>query len=116
MNKPVAVFAALTVLWSLNGAPAFRSALQDGDVKAQGAAERSTDCTAKSTPQGFSRIFISADGAANRRGSQKGLGSTASDPYDGSTAEKFDTILRSRSEANQQNLIVCIGPGTFQTG
>jgi hypothetical protein len=73
------------------------------------AANLSDDCAAKSPPRNFSRIFI-----ALRPGSKAGSG-TASDPYDGSTAERFDALLRSRSEANQQNLIVCIGPGTFQT-
>ena len=72
-------------------------------------AKVSTDCTTKKPPQDFSRIFISYYSKG-----QAGAGS-ANDPYDGSTAEKFDAILRDRSEGNQQNLIVCIGPGTFQT-
>ncbi len=72
------------------------------------------DCSAKQVPQGFSRIFIESHVASHATNSKSKAG-TASDHYDGSTAEKFDTILRSRSEAHQQNLIVCIGPGTFET-
>ncbi len=115
MNKLAVVLVALIGSLNWNGTLAVRPALQDGNANTPGAADRATDCTARSTPQGFSRIFITSDGASSRRGSQKSLGSTASDPYDGSTAEKFDAILRSRSEASQQNLIVCIGPGTFKT-
>src|SRR5437660_1463348 len=75
----------------------------------------SSDCTVKNLPQGFSRIFIALNPAGSAQPASSGGSGTLSDPYDGSTAEKFDGILRSRSEANQQNLIVCIGPGTFQT-
>jgi hypothetical protein len=80
-------------------------------VSAQSAAP-SSDCTAKQAPQGFSRIFIASRVTAAPR--QAGSG-TASDPYDGSTAQKFDGVLRTRSEAHQENLIVCIGAGTFET-
>ena len=34
---------------------------------------------------------------------------------DGSTAQKLDAILRIRSESGVTNLVVCIGPGNFQT-
>ena len=115
MNNAAAVVIALIGFGVWNSTSAFPTAVQDGNANAQAAPDRSSDCTAKIVPQGFSRIFITSDGSASHRGNQKSLGSTASDPYDGSTAEKFDTILRSRSEANQQNLIVCIGPGTFKT-
>ena len=37
------------------------------------------------------------------------------DPFDGSTKQKFDKILRDRSESGVADLIVCIGPGTFET-
>jgi hypothetical protein len=68
----------------------------------------SPDCRGK-TPAGYSRIFISyrADG-------KLGTG-TALDPFDGSTAQRFDALLRTRSESGMTNLVVCIGPGTFQT-
>jgi hypothetical protein len=60
-------------------------------------------------PGGYTRIFI-----AFRNDGKSGAG-TASDPFDGSTAEKFDTLLRSRSEAGVTHLVVCLGPSTFQT-
>lgn len=76
--------------------------------KGVGLPEISSQCSG-ATPQGFSRIFI-----ALRTNGRPGSG-TARDPFDGSTPQKFDTVLRTRSEAKQQNLIVCIGPGTFKT-
>jgi hypothetical protein len=66
------------------------------------------DCSGPA-PSGDTRIFIAA-----RSDGKPGTGSP-SDPFDGSTAEKFDTALRTRSEGGITNLIVCIGPGTFQT-
>jgi hypothetical protein len=68
----------------------------------------SRDCSGK-TPDGYSRIFI-----AYRVDGKSGSGS-ASDPFDGSSVPKFDAFLRSRSESGMINLVVCIGPGTFQT-
>src|SRR5947209_2373577 len=68
----------------------------------------SSECTG-AAPQKFSRIFI-----ALRTDGRTGSG-TATDPFDGSTAQKFDTVLRTRSEAKQQTLIVCIGLGAFKT-
>jgi hypothetical protein len=68
----------------------------------------SPDCSVK-TPAGYSRIFI-----ANRADGKLGTG-TASDPFDGSSAQRFDALLRTRSESGMTNLVVCIGPGTFQT-
>ena len=107
----------------LSAQPPAQSAAQSSDsgdrYHGQQAVKLSSDCTIKDLPQGFSRIFISFLANASKSntpatGHQAGSG-TAKDPYDGSTAEKFDGILRSRSEAHQQNLIVCIGPGTFET-
>jgi hypothetical protein len=69
---------------------------------------RSQDCSG-SVPAGYTRIFI-----ADRHDGKPGTGSP-SDPFDGSTADKFDKLLRSRSEGGVTHLIVCIGPGTFQT-
>jgi hypothetical protein len=68
----------------------------------------SKDCS-ESVPTGYTRIFV-----AYRNDGKPGTGSP-SDPFDGSAAEKFDTILRTRSESAVHKLIVCIGPGTFQT-
>lgn len=68
----------------------------------------SKDCSG-SVPTGYTRIFIAA-----RSDGKPGTGSP-SDPFDGSAAEKFDAVIRGRSESGVTQLIVCIGPGTFQT-
>ena len=81
----------------------------------------SQDCTVAAVPANFTRIFI---GTPARGGPQSGT--SAQDPLDGTTAQKFDTILRSIAEGENptwgtqrniapQNLIVCIASGTFQT-
>lgn len=82
---------------------------QSGDKDA-GFASRfaSSDCSGRA-PIGYSRIYI-----AYRADARSGTG-TASDPFDGSTAQKFDTLLRTRSENGVTNLVVCIDSGTFQT-
>jgi hypothetical protein len=103
------VLALLVGLLASNSNLASQSANGAQSLSDVGAPVTSSDCTAARPPQNFSRIFIAA-----QTEKQNGSG-TASDPYDGGTAEKFDTLLRARSEANQQNIIVCIGPGTFQT-
>jgi hypothetical protein len=80
----------------------------------------SQDCTV-AVPQGSTRIFI---GTPVRGGQQSGT--SFDDPLDGSSAEKFDTILRTISEGKHptwgtqtniapENLIVCLTSGTFQT-
>jgi hypothetical protein len=70
---------------------------------------------------GFTRVYV---GAANGK---DGSGNSATDPRDGSTADKFDAVLRCFAEGcsdagkggkaitKTENLIVCLGPGTFQT-
>src|SRR5580698_2570501 len=68
----------------------------------------SPDCSGPA-PTGYTRIFV-----ADRRDGTPGTGGP-SDAFDGGTAEKFDTLLRSRSESGVTKLIVCVGPGTFQT-
>ena len=77
--------------------------------KGVGLPEVSQECGPDAPPKDYTRIFI-----ALRRDAKPGTGQ-ADDPFDGSSAQKFDSLLRTRSEANQRNLIVCIGPGTFQT-
>jgi hypothetical protein len=77
--------------------------------KGVGTPELSSDCQPAARLKDYTRIFI-----AQRTDGMAGSG-TADDPFDGSTAQKFDALLRSRSEAGQQNLIVCIGPGKFLT-
>src|SRR5579864_7689983 len=81
----------------------------------------SQDCAVAAVPANFTRIYI---GKPASGGSQSGT--SAKDPLDGTTAQKFDTILRTIAEGNYptwgaqqnippQNLIVCIASGTFQT-
>jgi len=81
----------------------------------------SQDCTVPTVPADFTRIFI---GTPARGGQQSGT--SANDPLDGTTADKFDTILRTIAEGERptwgaqkniapENLIVCIASGTFQT-
>lgn len=68
----------------------------------------SSDCSGPS-PAGFTRIFI-----AYRSDGNPGTG-IVSDPFDGSSPDKFDTLLRTRSESGVTHLIVCMGPGVYQT-
>jgi hypothetical protein len=79
------------------------------------------DCTtpANALPAGATRVYIAL------RNGQDGSGNSMTDARDGSTAAAFDTILRCYSEgcnntsgkpvAKTDNLIVCLGPGTFST-
>ncbi|HWX54514.1 MAG TPA: hypothetical protein VN176_07965 [Verrucomicrobiae bacterium] len=83
----------------------------------------STDCTRETAkvPRGFTRVYI------GQRNGQDGPGASWSDARDGSTAESFDKVLRCFSEGCQdsdnrgksvpktEKLIVCIGPGVFQS-
>lgn len=80
----------------------------------------SQDCVVP-VAAGFTRIFI---GTPAHGGQQSGT--SFDDPLDGSSAEKFDAILRSISEGQHptwgtqtniapENLIVCMTSGTFQT-
>lgn len=80
----------------------------------------SSDCTG-AAPAGFTRIFI---GAPAPGGSQSGT--SADDPLDGTTADKFDTILRTIGEGGHptwgaqqnigpENLVACVESGTFET-
>jgi hypothetical protein len=81
---------------------------EGGSQTAFAAGFASSDCHGP-VPFGYTRLFI-----AYRSDRKSGTG-TASDPFDGNTPQKFDTLLRSRSEAGVTNLVVCIGPGAFQT-
>src|SRR6185369_13927254 len=85
--------------------------------------ERPDDCSSpgESLPQGASRVYIAL------RNGVDGSGASMADARDGSTVTTFDTILRCYSEgctgpqnsrkpvAKTENLIVCLGPGTFST-
>jgi len=90
---------------------------------APSATQVSSDCSADAgaLPAGASRIYIAL------RNGQDGSGATLADARDGSTPAAFDTVLRCLSEgctdannpqksvAKRENLIVCLGPGTFST-
>ena len=80
----------------------------------------SSDCTVPVQAQ-FTRIYI---GTPSPGGQQSGT--SALDPLDGTTADKFDTILRTIADGQRptwgtqtqippENLVVCIGPGVFHT-
>src|SRR5262249_44809758 len=82
----------------------------------------SADCTedAARLPKGYSRVFIA------QRNGKDGSGRSLNDARDGSTAANFDAVLRCLSEgcpagqgekpvAKTEKLIVCIGPGVFQS-
>ncbi|HEX3156271.1 MAG TPA: hypothetical protein VHV32_16710 [Candidatus Angelobacter sp.] len=83
----------------------------------------SPDCSAdaKSLPQGTTRIYIALTNGKD------GPGTSMAEARDGSTVTRFDTILRCFSEGcteqqnsgvavpRTENLIVCLGPGTFWT-
>jgi len=83
----------------------------------------SSDCTAKaaSLKKGSTRVYIGLRGGAD------GSGKSMADARDGSTVAAFDSILRCYSEgcadpanpkksaARTENLIVCLGRGTFRT-
>lgn len=82
----------------------------------------SADCSvpAASLPTGVTRVYIAL------RGGKDGSGKSARDARDGSTVDSFDRILRCYSEGcsdadprksvpRTENLIVCLGPGKFET-
>ncbi|MFI5103511.1 MAG: hypothetical protein ACHP79_01190 [Terriglobales bacterium] len=78
----------------------------------------SADCTLPDSAltAGTTRVYIAL------RNGQDGSGHSADDARDGSTATSFDTILRCFAEgcaspavAKTDNLMVCLGPGTFAT-
>jgi hypothetical protein len=118
--------------WSLSSGIALLLLLIAGAASAQSqakpaekedAAFPSTDCTAKaaSLKKGSTRVYIGL------RGGVDGSGRSMADARDGSTVAAFDSILRCYSEgcadpanpkksaARTENLIVCLGPGTFRT-
>jgi hypothetical protein len=80
-----------------------------------------SDCQSN-TPvgHGFTRVFIGLGKGTD------GSGKTSADARDGGTVDKFDRILRCyaegcsdpathRNTVKTDNLIVCLGPGTYQT-
>ena len=100
-----------------------RQPLAEGVAFIQGELPVAADCSSTSStlPKGVSRVYIAP------RNGKDGRGSSVNDARDGSTTESFDRILRCYSEgcadpgnsqkrvAKTENLIVCLGPGTFST-
>ena len=94
-----------------------------GFAPAAQASAPAPDCSAaaKPLPKGTSRVYIAL------RDGKDGSGASPADARDGSTVSAFDAILRCYSEgcsdprnphksvARTENLIVCLGPGTFST-
>ena len=81
----------------------------------------SQDCAVAVVPNGFTRIFIGVPASGGQQS-----GTSADDPLDGSTTDKFDAILRTIAEGQRpiwgtqkniapENLIVCLASGTFHT-
>ncbi|MBZ5521529.1 MAG: right-handed parallel beta-helix repeat-containing protein [Acidobacteriia bacterium] len=81
------------------------------------AAAIAADCAVPGSalPTGVTRIYIAV------RNGIDGTGRSANDARDGSTATAFDTLLRCYAEGcgpsipRTENLVACLGPGTFQT-
>jgi hypothetical protein len=91
-------------------------------TRAAETAGTTNDCQpATAVNPGLSRVYIAV------RNGQDGSGKSADDARDGSSPEKFDRTLRCYSEgcadpsapqksvSKTENLIVCLGPGTFRT-
>lgn len=123
MNKTVFVSAmALAALIGLGRTPGALGVTQAA-AKMEQVSFPSSDCSgeAKSLAKGATRVYIAAGKGKD------GTGVSMSDARDGSTVTAFDTILRCYSEgctssqnprgsvAKTENLIVCLGPGTFST-
>ncbi|HKR94620.1 MAG TPA: hypothetical protein VJW55_04635, partial [Candidatus Angelobacter sp.] len=106
----------------LTGALLFQPLLGAGQAQQSQQNSLSADCADGTTPkQNSSRVYIAL------RNGKDGSGKSMDDARDGSTAAAFDTILRCYSEgctdpdhpqnsvAKTENLVVCLGPGTFRT-
>ena len=118
MHKTVFAFAMIL------GCTAFAfGEVAQPTVAADQARFPSGDCSAeaKSLPQGTTRIYVALTNGKD------GSGASMAEARDGSTVTRFDAILRCYSEgctekqnsgaavAKTENLIVCLGPGTFWT-
>src|SRR6266853_3839139 len=111
---------ALLLLVIVGAAAAHGQAKQ---AEKEDAAFPSSDCNAKaaSLKKGSTRVYIDLHGGVD------GIGRSMADARDGSTVAAFDSILRcyaegctdpaspQKSAARTENLIVCLGPGTFRT-
>lgn len=90
-------------------------------VNAQSKSPQDCAAPANALPASTTRVYIAL------RNGQDGSGNSMADARDGSTTAAFDTILRCYSEgcsgeqnrgkpvAKTDNLMVCLGPGTFST-
>lgn len=119
-SAPSSIAAALALcLGLLSWQSAWAEEAQHlGSVKKVGA----IDCQGNTmVPPGVTRVYIGLGSGKD------GSGRSEEDARDGSTVAKFDGILRCYSEGcgdpatpqksvkKTDNLIVCLGPGTFQT-
>jgi hypothetical protein len=126
MHKSIAVFFLLLAATAgcVNAPRHFTGpAPVDPPSPAQTGTIPSSDCSAAAAtlPQGTSRVYIAL------RNGKDGSGTSLADAHDGSTPAAFDTILRCYSEGcadpnnpgkpvtKTENLIVCLGAGTFST-
>lgn len=116
--RTTAVLALLVLAVGVSG-------LTPGQAVAPGtksAEASSPDCSAPaaSLPAASTRVYIAL------RNGRDGSGNSASNARDGSSAASFDRILRCYSEGcpdadakksvpRTENLIVCLGPGKFET-
>ncbi|MGC2745662.1 MAG: hypothetical protein WA672_21025, partial [Candidatus Angelobacter sp.] len=123
MHKTVFAFAIFLGTMAAHECTAVAYAAAQIATKPEQANFPASDCSAeaKSLPKGTTRVYIAL------RNGNDGSGSSMADARDGSTVAAFDTILRCYSEgcaasqnsrgpvAKTENLIVCLGPGTFST-
>ena len=124
MFKAMAAFVFVLAASCVSAPVAFRSYISTAlSTPEQVAQTPSSDCVSdgKSLRAGVSRVFIAI------RNGKDGSGTSPADARDGSTVSAFDTILRcysegcadshspQRSVSKTENLIVCLGPGTFST-
>src|SRR4249920_1451958 len=115
--------SGIALLLFFTGAALASAQSQAAPAEKEDTAFPSSDCTAKaaSLKKGSTRVYIGLRGGAD------GSGKSMADARDGSTVAAFDSILRCYSEgcadpanpkksaARTENLIVCLGPGTFRT-
>jgi hypothetical protein len=124
MHKTVFAFAMILAAFAGQGCTAFAfGEVAQATTPQEKANFPSSDCSveAKSLPQGTTRLYIALTNGKD------GSGAAMADARDGSTVTRFDTILRCYSEGcterqssgvaveRTENLIVCLGPGTFWT-
>jgi hypothetical protein len=109
--------AACAMACSSCGSRQSAQAFKQGQL-APAPAAISADCEASTTPPpGATRVYIAL------RDGIDGSGQSVDDARDGTTDAIFDSILRCYEEGCSgpravpptENLIVCLGPGTFQT-